>query len=183
MSQERVLSVAWEGEDGARELSSVAFAADSVSVDGRLAGAPGSDLAVDYCVSCDVEWRTRYVFLADAASGRTLELTATGRGHWADGGGHELPGLRGAIDVDISATPFTNTLPIRRLELALGESAEIVTAFVVVPELRIMTDPQRYTRIGPRTYRFESLDSDFTRDITVDDDGLVLEYPGLFSRR
>ena len=51
-----------------------------------------------------------------------------------------------------------------------------------VPSLEVIPDPQRYTRIDNRVYRFESLDSDFTRDIQVDADGFVVEYPGLFSR-
>ena len=33
-----------------------------------------------------------------------------------------------------------------------------------------------------RKYKFESLDSGFIADITVDQDGLVEDYPGLFKR-
>ena len=40
------------------------------------------------------------------------------------------------IDVDISATPFTNTLPIRRLGLQPGEFAELDVAFVDAPAMR-----------------------------------------------
>ena len=94
-----------------------------------------------------------------------------------------MPGLDGAIDVDISATPFTNTLPIRRLQLAPGDSAEIRTAYIHLPDLEIVRDPQRYTCLEPlRRYRYESLDSDFVREIEVDADGLVVTYPGLFKR-
>ncbi len=96
--------------------------------------------------------------------------------------GEERTDLADAVDVDIVLTPFTNTLPIRRLRLEVGESAEIVTAWVDVPSLEVSPDPQRYTRIDDRVFRFESLDSDFTRDIQVDADGFVVEYPGLFSR-
>ena len=35
---------------------------------------------------------------------------------------------------------------------------------------------------APTSYRFDSLDSDFTADLTVDDDGVVVEYPELFER-
>ena len=41
---------------------------------------------------------------------------------------------------------------------------------------------QRYTRLDDRRYRFELTHGSFTRDITVDADGFVLDYPGLFSR-
>jgi hypothetical protein len=105
--------------------------------------------------------------------------------HDADGwtvGGEIRPDLVEAIDVDIVITPFTNTLPIRRLGLAVGESADIVTAWVDVPALDVIPDPQRYTRIQDRVYRFESLDRDFTADIEVDADGFVVNYPGLFER-
>jgi uncharacterized protein len=84
--------------------------------------------------------------------------------------------------VDIAISPLSNTLPIRRLELAVGESAEITTAYVAVPDLTVVTDPQRYTRLADHEYRYESRDSNFKRVITVDEHGLVVTYPGLFVR-
>ena len=90
--------------------------------------------------------------------------------------------LRDAREVDISASPLSNTLPIRRLRLDVGESADIVTAYIRIPELEVTPDPQRYTRISENEYLYESRDSDFRRSLTVDGDGLVVEYPGLFTR-
>jgi hypothetical protein len=94
-----------------------------------------------------------------------------------------VPELDGAIDVDVSATPFTNTLPIRRLDLAEGQSADIRAAYVSLPELTVKIDPQRYTCLERgRRYRYESLDSEFVREIVIDAEGLVVTYPGLFKR-
>jgi len=84
--------------------------------------------------------------------------------------------------IDLSASPFTNTLPVRRCNLAIGESIDIIAAYVAFPELTLTPDPQRYTRLDALIYRYESLDSDFTRDIEVDGNGLVVNYPGLFRR-
>jgi uncharacterized protein len=84
--------------------------------------------------------------------------------------------------VDLSITPFTNTLPIRRLRLSVGESADIATAYLAFPRLTISPDLQRYTRVSSNEYRYESLDSDFVREIVVDSNGLVITYPGLFRR-
>jgi uncharacterized protein len=55
--------------------------------------------------------------------------------------------------------------------------------YVRLPDFTVTIDPQRYTCLkrGWR-YRYESLDSDFTRDIDIDADGLVVTYPGLFRR-
>jgi hypothetical protein len=40
---------------------------------------------------------------------------------------------------------------------------------------------QYYTKIGNNTYRYQDGERpDFQADIVVDDDGLVLVYPGLF---
>jgi hypothetical protein len=94
-----------------------------------------------------------------------------------------MPRLAGAIDIDISITPFTNTLPVRRLRLKTGQSEDILAVYIQLPELTVTTDRQRYTCLEPnRRYRYESLDSDFTRDIEVDGHGLVVTYPGLFRR-
>ena len=52
-----------------------------------------------------------------------------------------------------------------------------------MPALTLTTDPQRYTCLEARKrYRYESIDSDFTRDIEVDNRALVVTYPGLFRR-
>jgi hypothetical protein len=93
-----------------------------------------------------------------------------------------LPELDGCIDPDISMTPFTNTVAIRRLGLTVGEAAEISVAYILVPELSLRAAPQLYTRLAERLWRFDGLDIDFTADLTVDEEGFVMEYPGLFRR-
>jgi hypothetical protein len=138
--------------------------------------------AARYQIVCDNEWRVRSVGVELLGEDRNIRLIGDRNGSWSDET-KDLTQLRGAIDVDITATPFTNTLPIRRLSLGKEQSADILTVYIHLPELKITADPQRYTCLEPqRLYRFESLDGDFVRDIEVDADGLVINYPGLFRR-
>jgi hypothetical protein len=144
--------------------------------------ADGERFAVQYTVVCDRDWRTALFEVNVVGSGRSVLFTGDGAGNWQDGA-RRLPELNGAIDVDITATPFTNTLPIRRLGLEAGQSAEIVVAYIDVPSLTVTADRQRYTCLEPmRRYGFESQDGDFVREIEVDEHGLVVFYPGLFKR-
>src|SRR5215469_16847795 len=156
----------------------------SNTAEGVVIGATNNELfAVRYQIRCDVSWALNYASIEVIGGQRKVELLGDGRGKWTDASRNALPDLDGAIDVDISATPFTNTLPIRRLRLEQGHSAEIRAAYVRIPDLDIVRDPQRYTCLAPlRRYRYESLDSDFVREIEVDSDGLVVTYPGLFRR-
>ena len=165
----------WVGGDSS-ETADVSMSADGCHVDGLIDGAAETRYAID----TDASWATRTVRVATATT--SLVLFADGRGHWTEGDGRVLDRLSGAIDVDITATPFTNTLPIWRLGLGVGESADIVTALIDLPGLTVAADPQRYTRLDQRSYRYESRDSDFVRDITVDDAGFVVDYPGMFRR-
>lgn len=139
--------------------------------------------AMTYRIACDPDWRVRTVEARLVGMACSIQIASDGMGTWTTAGGSPLPTLDGAIDVDIMATPFTNTLPIRRLDLAEGQSADIQVAYVSVPDLTLSLARQRYTclRAGA-LYRFDSLDSGFTRDIGIDQDGLVTEYPGLFRR-
>jgi hypothetical protein len=115
-----------------------------------------------------------------------LESLADGEGSWERWGGEPVPELDGCIDVDVSATPFTNTLPIRRLGLRPGESEELLVAYIRVPELLVGLERQRYGCLGVQAdgglYRFEALPSGFTANLPVDSDGLVIDYPRLFRR-
>jgi hypothetical protein len=160
--------------EGSREI-----VAESVVV----GAADDSVFALRYRIRCDKSWRVRSAEIALAGSNRKIEIAGDGNGNWSDASGKRIPKLGGAIDIDLSATPFTNTLPIRRLKLRAGQSAEIVTVYILAPALTLATDPQRYTCLEPlKRYRYESIDSDFTREIEVDRRGLVVAYPGLFRR-
>ncbi|HYE92124.1 MAG TPA: putative glycolipid-binding domain-containing protein [Terriglobales bacterium] len=172
--------------------------ADGIVADAVVIGGDES-FGVRYRVTCDTAWRVRALTVQLVGGASAVNLVGDGAGAWwsdrsasmfdARPGsaasarvGTARPDLAGAIDVDIAATPFTNTLPIRRLGLREGEAAEIVVAYVAVPELTVAPAPQRYTRLSERRYRFESRDGGFTREIDVDEHGLVVHYPGLFER-
>lgn len=134
---------------------------------------------VRWTVLTDKEWRTLTVGAHDQTpeSNRGLALNADGDGTWT-AGGEPLPGLEGAIDVDLSWTPATNTLPIRRHDLEVGDHVETTVAWIAFPGHDIRRVSQRYERTGPTTYRFSS--GDLTTDIEVAASGLVVNYPGLW---
>ena len=147
----------------------------------------GRPFRIGYEIRCDGRWRVREVRAAAPDSERpVIELVADGEGHWKRGGGEPLPEFDGCIDVDISATPFTNTLPIRRLGLEPGESEELMVTYIRVPELLVGPERQHYgcleTQAVGGLYRLEALPSGFTAELPVDADGLVIDYPGLFRR-
>jgi hypothetical protein len=147
----------------------------------------GRPFRIGYEVRCDRHWRVREVRVATPDLERPiLELLADGEGHWKRGGGEPVPELDGCIDVDISATPFTNTLPIRRLGLEPGESEVLAVTYIRIPESLVGPERQRYgcleAQAGGWLYRFEALPSGFTAELPVDAEGLVIDYPGLFRR-
>jgi uncharacterized protein len=161
---------------------------DGVVADGVVLGVTeGRPFRVAYEVRCDSDWRVRAIRVGTPGpEPPRVDLLSNGEGNWTMPDGRVVPELEGCLDVDISVTPFTNTLPIRRLGLEPGESAELSVAYVEGTELQAWPEPQRYTCLekgnGGGLYRFLSLDGGFTADLPVDTDDLVVDYPGLFRR-
>jgi hypothetical protein len=169
----------WEGHG--MERLRVAVSAEGVHAEGDVLHPDG--FALHYRVRTDPAWATRHVEVTlRAERPRMLRLHADGAGAWTDDHGTALPDLDGCLDVDLAFSPFTNTLAIRRLALREGASGDTRVALVSAPELTVAPDPQRYTRLAVDRYRFDSLDSDFTRELAVDEHALLLDYPGLFRR-
>jgi hypothetical protein len=139
-------------------------------------------MLANYEIHCDDNWLTHRVQV-ERTIGRdtkTLSLSVASRGLWRSSG-QELPALLGCDDVDLAVTPATNTLPIRRLDLGIGKSESIIVAWVKFPELEIQPLSQRYTRLTQDTYHYGS-NTGFSAEITVDDLGLVIAYPGGWKR-
>jgi uncharacterized protein len=144
-----------------------------------------SAFRLDYDITCDRNYIVRGVN-AVIAGGEMLHLLSDGSGNWRDQNGRPLPEFTGCIDIDFTATPFTNTLPIRRIAWQPGQSETFRMVYITVPDLTMRVEKQRYTCIEKHdqggVYRYEGLSSSFTALLPVDADGLVLDYPGIWKR-
>lgn len=103
------------------------------------------------------------------------------KGNWLQDG-HIATDYAGCLDLDIPLTPFTNSLPIRRLQLIAGQSQKIKVIYCDLLAQQITPVSQLYTCISKTEYHYENVPNDFEANIEVDDAGLVLHYPSLFVR-
>ena len=88
--------------------------------------------------------------------------------------GEHVPPVEGCIDVDLNFSPSTNLLPIRRLNLGIGDEATVRAAWLRFPTFTLEPLDQSYSRIAENRYQYKS--ASFTAEITVNEAGLVLEY-------
>jgi hypothetical protein len=131
---------------------------------------------IDYAVGVDRQGRpsqARATITTPAGTREIVLRSQHGAGWEVDG---ELrPDLDRCPDVDFGWTPATNTVPIRRLGLEVGETASITAAWVRFPELDVVASEQRYRRLATNRWQYTSGQYDY--QLTVDPDtGLVLAY-------
>ena len=142
---------------------------------------------VQYEIDIDADWTTRRaVIVGRSADGpRRTVLESEGDGHWRVDG-HRAEHLDGCLDVDLESSALTNTLPVHRLELGLGESASAPAAYVRATGLTVERLEQTYLRrpdeAGGHTYDYSAPVFDFACRLTYDPSGLVLDYPGIAVR-
>ena len=185
-----VVSVfAWSRLDVHVGLGWARFEADdSIRVEGHeVIVDAGVSWVVAFEVQLDEGWQSRraeVVVHGDHGS-RELVLESDGNGNWQVNGS-PAPELRGCLDVDIAATPSTNTFVIRRLGLPVGRIGEVRVVWVSIPALEVAAVEQSYTHLEPRNgidrYEYRSRGSIDGWVIEVDEDGVALDYEG-FARR
>ena len=190
----------WTGvEEWLAETAAIELSDGGLRAVGTQIGADPDPYRVDYrleapddYVTSELEltataqsWRRRLVLQHDGSGGWSAEVEEDGElpeGAWEG----ELPDLSAASDIDIMNSPLTNTMPILREGFQRGGSNDFVMAFVVMPTLRVEASPQRYEHLrereGGSVVRYVALDSDFTADLEVDEQGLLEFYPRLARR-
>lgn len=160
------------------EHASLLVSNDARELTGVVILSSGEAHRLDYTVACDAAWRTRRVSVRAArgttASDVTVRVDDEGR-WWVNG--EARADLADCLDIDLGFSPSTNTLPIRRLQLSIGEQADIRAAWMRFPELDVQPVWQRYRRLADRLYRYENPESGFRADVLVDAEGLVVQYP------
>ena len=150
-------------------------------LDGAVIAYEGVPLLMNYKIECDETWRTKSAVITQEQLGKTNRLTLKpdSANGWLV---NEIPqpSLSGIVDVDLEFSPSTNTLPIRRLNLKVGESASVDTLWVRLNDLKAMKSSQRYTRLDENRYCYENPTLNFTATLDVDELGLVVRYGNLW---
>jgi len=134
---------------------------------------------VSYAIVCDASWRTLSAGVSGSVGNRDIDLTIRVDDRTWTMNGDEQHVVAGCIDVDLNFSPSTNLLPIRRLNLAIGEQASVRAAWLRFPTFRLEPLEQTYRRVAERQFRYQS--ASFVADLDVSDDGLPLRYGEIWS--
>lgn len=149
-----------------------------ISVHSTLSVGDEQGFAVSYEWQLDPGWRTVWLrVLVEGDEERSVLIERTGPASWRVDE-EERPDLFGCTEIDLSITPFCNSLALRHLDGA----GELTTLYVSFPELTLQPSVQRYEHLGRRSYQYVDLGvaSGFTARLELDRNGFVTRYEGLF---
>lgn len=136
---------------------------------------------LDYRIVCDPGWYTRSGKVAGWLGEREVHIElAVDRDQFWQINGEARPEVSGCVDLDLNFSPSTNLLPIRRLDLAIGQAAEIRAAWLHFPTFELEPLSQTYRRLDETTYHYESGGGGFVSDLQVNAAGFVTNYPGIW---
>jgi len=170
----------WEGTD-AKSIECLSWQKtdDNIIISSYLTGVSGDvPFAIHYLLQTDANWTVKQVLVNDLLNTQNnIQLNGDGKGKWFHGT-EVLTMTEGCIDVDITLTPFTNTLPIRRLPWEQGKKQTIQVVHILLPELQMARAEQHYTMLSPQKFLFESGDH-FRADLSLDENKMVIDYPGI----
>jgi hypothetical protein len=135
---------------------------------------------VQYVIRLSPLWQVRQFLLFRDLEEPDLWLGTDGHGRWGEVNGAHRVDLDGGIDVSLAITPFTHTIPIRRLALAVGQDAPTVLLEIDVETLGVVPVAASYRRLGE--HRYEVVRADGTVELDVDEYGVPLDLAPGFRR-
>ena len=141
---------------------------------------------VQYVLRLSATWQVRQFLMFRDLEEPDLWLATDGSGRWGEMNGAHRTELDGCYDVALVCTPLTLSLPVRRLPLLVGHTAEIPVAVVDTETLDVRAVVHRYERITSHRWRVEGhvlgTSARDSLEFEVDEHGLVLDVAGHFRR-
>jgi|SRR5215510_13234069 len=133
---------------------------------------------LDYQITCDSHWHTRSARVGGWIGDRLIDikLSVTPDQRWFLND-EEVSRVEGCVDLDLNFSPSTNLLPVRRVGLSVGEGREVRAAWLRFPGFELEPLAQLYRRVNENIYRYESSGGEFVRELNVNDEGFVTNYP------
>jgi uncharacterized protein len=178
----------WRAHDVPRmESTRVSLSGKRIKAYGRIvAGAtpvhPAFSASYDLITDDAGATRRLSMSVTLAERDRQLSIARDEENMWSvtDHQGQSRGAFDGALDVDVVFSPFFNALPIRRTGIyKRNESVTVPVVYVTLPEFTVKPASLIYSS-GPEGIKLHSPVAETT--VTVDDDGFILDYPGLAER-
>ena len=135
---------------------------------------------VQHVIRLSPMWQVRQLILFRDLAEPDLWLGTDGRGRWGEMNGAHRTDLDGAFDVSMSCTPFTHTLPIRRVPLPVGGAVEMSVLNIDVETLGVIPVETTYQRLAE--HRWAVTAADARTEFDVDEFGVVTDLDGQFRR-
>jgi len=164
-----------------REHCEIEKQAGRLAVKSIVAGTyQGRIYDVSYVLKINPDWCVQEFEIKTEIDGATTVILGKKEGEEWIINDTQRPEFQGLQYIDISVTPFTNSLPINNLHMKIGEQRDIDVLYIDILGNELKAVKQRYSRTSKDHYLYENCDSDFSSTIEVDSKGIVKSYPGLF---
>lgn len=194
-------TVWWQGVDDPRRIDRASFVIDPRS--SEPLAAEGESRTPDYHLTWQLDTGEGYltrrlqVSLEGSDGTRRLDLRRDENAVWtADSGAGPsiVEAVAGADDCDLGLCPATNSMPMLRSILPpagtvtdeQGPEHRFLMAWVHVPSLQVLPSGQLYRLLSSSAdgfrVRYTGEHRDFTGELTVDADGVVIDYQQLARR-
>lgn len=140
---------------------------------------------IEYSLSLTPQWRVKQLSVKNSLHQELLQFSLDREGQWFDHNEMVLTHLQGAVDIDLSCTPFTNSLPINRLTWELNRLVDLEMVYIDVFNGTSKKVAQNYKMIERNENQqiFNYRSGTFQSNITVNKHGFVVDYPELFALR
>jgi hypothetical protein len=164
-------SIPWPGHEAARLLS----LDDGWQLEGAAAFLnDGDPCRLGYVITCDRDWNTRRTTVRGWIGERGIDVVIdAANGVWTMNGAEQNQ-VTGCIDVDLNFSPSTNLLPIRR------KAIDVRAAWLRFPSFELEPLEQRYTPLAADRVRYESFTTNFTAELRISPNGMVLDYENIW---
>ncbi|WP_084505200.1 putative glycolipid-binding domain-containing protein [Nocardia harenae] len=178
----------WRAHNGMRmESVRATLNGNRIRATGRMIGGACADhpaFSASYDLVTDENGATKRLSLRTTTSvgERHASLARDNENYWLvdAGGSHVRATFAGALDVDVVLSPFFNTLPIRRFGLQHAmEEVQVPVVYVRLPDLLVQEANLVYSSAADGISVLSPVSS---ATVTVDEDGFLLDYPGLAQR-
>ena len=180
----------WRSHDASRmESVRVAMSGNRIKAHGRIVAAESDAhpaFSVSYDLVTDDSGATKRLSLnvSVAERERQMSIARDEENMWliTDHEGDSREAYGGALDVDMVLSPFFNALPIRRTGLhGTTDTVTLPVVYVYLPDLTVTAAEITYTGLGSGgAIKLQSPVAATT--VVVDDEGFIVDYPGLAER-